>query len=59
MSKFNDNAILPYYRLLDDIKNFKTSGTAYDMDENFNMFDTPSHKYFKLMFYFGSDSSLR
>lgn len=56
MSKFNDNAILPYYRLLDDIKNFKTSGTSYDMDENFNMFDTPSHKYFKLMFYFGSDS---
>jgi hypothetical protein len=59
MSKFNDNAILPYYRLLDDIKNFKTSGTAYDMDENFNMFDTPSHKYFKLMFYFGSDSEFK
>lgn len=54
MSKFNDNAILPYYRMLDDIKSFKTSGTAYDMDENFNMFDTPAHKYFKIMFYFGS-----
>lgn len=59
MSKFNDNAILPYYRMLDDIKNFKTSGTVYDMDENFNMFDTPAHKYFKLMFYFGSDSEFK
>lgn len=59
MSKLNDNAILPYYRMLDDIKNFKTSGTVYDMDENFNMFDTPAHKYFKLMFYFGSDSEFK
>ena len=59
MSKSNNNTILPYYRMLDDIKNFKTSGTVYDMDENFNMFDTPAHKYFKLMFYFGSDSEFK
>jgi hypothetical protein len=52
----NTDIFLPYHMLLDDISNFKKSGTSYDSDENFNAFDTPSNKYFKIMFYFGSDS---
>lgn len=52
----NTDTFLPYHMLLDDIKNFKQSGTSHGGDENFNAFDTPSNKYFKIMFYFGSDS---
>lgn len=44
--------ILSYKHILSDIKNFKNSGTYYGSD--FNIYDTPSHKYFKILFYFGS-----
>jgi hypothetical protein len=48
---------LSYYNILQDIKKFKKSGTiSIDGDSDFNMFDTPSHKYFKILFYFGSSS---
>lgn len=47
--------LLSYKNIISDIKNFKKSGTAYsETGGNFNMFDTPSHKYFKILFYFGS-----
>ena len=46
--------LLTYQNILDDIKNFKRSGTAHGND--FNYYDTPSHKYFKILFYFGSAS---
>jgi hypothetical protein len=52
----NDNAFLPYTYMLNDINNFKRSGTSYDNQNNFNIYDTPSSKYFKILFYFGSDS---
>lgn len=47
--------ILSYARLLDDIKSFKTSGSAYGSRIG-NRFDTPTQKYFKILFYFGSSS---
>lgn len=47
--------ILSYTRLLDDIKGFKSSGSAYG-NRIGNRFDTPSQKYFKILFYFGSSS---
>lgn len=47
--------LLSYRNILKDIKNFKRSGTVYtEKSSEFNMFDTPSHKYFKILFYFGS-----
>lgn len=47
---------LSYKHIVDDIKNFKKSGTSYvSGNGDFNMFDTPSHKFFKLLFYFGSN----
>jgi hypothetical protein len=49
--------LLTYKNILNDIKNFRQAGTAYDEANDkfeFNMFDTPSHKYFKILFYFGS-----
>lgn len=47
--------ILSYYNILEDIKRYKRSGTAYGTaGDDFNKFDTPSHKYFKILFYFGS-----
>ena len=47
--------ILSYYNLLEDIKKYKRAGTTYGtVGDDFNKFDTPSHKYFKILFYFGS-----
>lgn len=49
--------ILSYANLLKNIKEFKSSGTANG--EKFNRLDFPSHKYFKIMFYFYGDSDTR
>ena len=46
--------LLSYQNILQDIKNFKNSGTNHGSD--INIYDMPSHKYFKLLFYFGSNS---
>lgn len=46
--------ILSYKNILDDIKKFKSSGSRYG--DEFNVLDTPSHKYFKILFYFGSEA---
>lgn len=46
--------LLSYTNILNDIQNFKRSGTAHGQE--FNIYDTPAHKYFKILFYFGSDS---
>lgn len=45
---------LSYTNILSDIKKFKRSGT-YTGDD-FNIYDSPSHKYFKILFYFGSNA---
>ena len=49
---------LSYKYILDDIKNFKKAGGAVENGTNndlsFNIYDMPSHKYFKILFYFGS-----
>ena len=44
--------LLSYANILNDILQFKRSGAKSGRD--FNILDTPSHKYFKIMFYFGS-----
>lgn len=46
--------LLAYRNILNDIQNFKRSGTSSGAD--FNIYDTPSHKYFRILFYFGSAS---
>ena len=47
--------LLSYSNILNDLRNFKKAGGSYSSDD-FNIYDTPSHKYFKLLFYFGSNS---
>jgi hypothetical protein len=49
--------VLSYANLLKSIKEFKSSGT--NTGEKFNRLDFPSHKYFKIMFYFYGDSDTR
>lgn len=44
--------LLSYKHILSDIKNFKKSGSQFG--DEFNIYDTPAHKYFKILFYFGS-----
>ena len=46
--------LLSYTNILDDIKQYRYSGTK--MGHDFNIMDTPSQKYFKILFYFGSAS---
>lgn len=46
--------ILSYASILNDRKKFRTSGTRHGSD--FNIFDTPSNKYFKILFYFAGRS---
>ena len=46
--------LLTYNNILSDIKAYKQSGTNHGSD--FNIYDMPSHKYFKILFYFGSNS---
>ena len=42
-----------YASILKNIENFKKSGTK---NSGFNIYDTPSHKFFKIFFYFGDTS---
>lgn len=46
--------ILSYKNILNDIANFRSSGSKYGNE--FNIYDTPTHKYFRLLFYFGSST---
>lgn len=50
----NNYSLLSYAHILKDIQNFKRSGT--NSGSEFNYFDTTSHKYFKILFYFGKDA---
>lgn len=43
---------ISYYNIINDRNNFRKAGTKSGSD--FNLFDTPSHKYFKLFFYFNN-----
>jgi hypothetical protein len=46
--------MLSYDNIVRDMKLFKEAGTGtYSFDE-FNFFDTPAQRYFKILFYFGS-----
>lgn len=45
-----DLNLIPYSTFLQDRYNFKRSGTK--SGKQFNIIDTPSHNYFKLLFYF-------
>ena len=47
--------LLSYAQILSDIKKFKQAGTANG--DSFNIYDTPGNKYFKILFYFGSESN--
>jgi hypothetical protein len=49
----NDN-LLSYGKILKDQLEFRKSGTSHGVD--FNRYDFKSHKYFKILFYFGDDS---
>ena len=42
--------IISYASFLKDRDNFRSSGTKKGSD--FNFYDTPSHKFFKILFYF-------
>ena len=52
MSVEQGDNILSYGKILKDIQSFKRAGTYNGGD--FNLLDTPSNKYFKIFFYFGS-----
>lgn len=49
MSKY-----LSYAQFIKDMQNFKTAGTKNGNE--YNLYDVQSHKYFKILFYFGSSS---
>ena len=53
--KNKDISALSYNRFLIDRKKFQRAG-GQSSDE-FNLYDTPAHKYFKILFYFGSDAN--
>lgn len=44
--------LVSYANIIKDRQNFRRSGTIHGDD--FNIYDTPAHKYFKILFYFGS-----
>lgn len=46
--------LLSYAQFLKDRNNFRKAG--YVHGDEFNIYDTPGHKYFKILFYFGSKS---
>ena len=46
--------ILSYAQFLKDRQEFRKSGSSHGSE--FNYYDTPSHKYFKILFYFGDSS---
>ena len=52
----NLNSVYPlsYSTFLNDIQRFKKSGGPNS--DSFNFFDSPSHKYYKIFFYFGTKS---
>ena len=50
-----DTHILSYGRFLLDRQNFRKAGTKNGNE--FNLFDTPAKKYFKILFYFGNDDN--
>ena len=52
----NENNVLSYGRFLKDIQDFKNSGTRTGSE--FNLFDTPGKKFFKILFYFGVDNDM-
>lgn len=53
----DDTNILSYAKILKDINDFKKSGAKHSKD--FNIFDIPSHKYFKILFYFGDSATTK
>lgn len=53
--KNKDTSVLSYNRFLIDRKKFQRAGTQ-NSDE-FNLYDTPAHKYFKIFFYFGTNAN--
>lgn len=53
----DDTNILSYAKILKDISDFKKSGAKHSKD--FNIFDIPSHKYFKILFYFGDSATTK
>ena len=46
---------LSYAQFIKDRQNFRQTGTR--TGNKFNLLDTPSHKYFKILFYFGEKAS--
>ena len=50
-----NNNILSYASIFNDRYNFIKSGTNHGSD--FNLYDTPSNKYFKILFYFSNGDS--
>ena len=49
-----EHDILSYAQFLKDRENFRKAG--YKHGDDFNVYDTPTHKYFKILFYFGGRS---
>ena len=50
----NSTYPLSYGTILNDIQRYKKAGGPNT--DSFNFFDSPSHKYYKIFFYFGSQS---
>lgn len=46
---------LSYAQFIKDVQNFKKSGKK--SGHEFNKYDTPTHKYFKILFYFGGTNA--
>ena len=51
----SNNNYISYATLLKSIKDFKKSGSK---NSDFNIYDTPSHKFFKIFFYFGDEEDV-
>ena len=47
--------LLSYTTFLEDRRKFQRAGSV--SSDDFNIFDTPSHSYFKLLFYFWNEDS--
>lgn len=54
MNNINTTSYLSYARFLQDRMEFINSGKKSGSD--FNLLDTPGHKYFKILFYFGDSA---
>lgn len=56
MSNINNTRnYVSYATLLKNIEDFKKSGSK---NSDFNIYDTPSHKFFKIFFYFGDEEDV-